>query len=92
MSKNSLAFLTSYFLIIPDITALPPSWKPNAPTLPIVTLALLFYHVEAMIKEARAQAKILREGAEREVIATYVVAVRPLGDAAESLLAVGSEV
>ena len=45
-----------------------------------------------MIKEARAQAKILREGAEREVIATYVVAVRPLGDAAESLLAVGSEV
>ena len=87
MSKNSLSFLTSYFLITPAITALPPPYQPNAPTLPITPLALLFYHVEEMIKEARARAKILREDAEREVIAIDAVAVRPFGDADESLLA-----
>ena len=47
------------------------------------------YHVEALIKEARAQAKILREDAESEVIATDTVAVRPFGDADKSLLAGG---
>ena len=83
MSKNSLSFLTSYFLIIPAIAALPPPYQPNAPTLPISPLALMFYHVEALIKKARAQAKILREDAEREVIATDAVAVRPFGDADE---------
>ena len=48
-------------------------------------------HVEALIKEARAQAKILREDAEREARATAVVAVRPFGDANESLLAGGQK-
>ena len=41
--------------------------------------------------EARAQAKILREDAEREVIATDAVAVRPFGDADESLLGGGQK-
>ena len=39
-----------------------------------------------------AQAKILREDAEREVVATDAVAVWPFGDADESLLAGGAEV
>ena len=38
-----------------------------------------------------AQAKILREDAEREVVATDAVAVRPFGDADESLLAGGQK-
>ena len=42
--------------------------------------------------EARAQAKILREDAEREVIATDAVDVRPFGDADESFLAGGAGV
>ena len=37
--------------------------------------------IEAMIKEARDQAKNLREDAEMEARATAVVAVRPFGDA-----------
>ena len=52
----------------------------------------MFYRVEALIKEARDQAKIVREDAEREVIVTDAVAVRPFGDADESLLAGGAEV
>ena len=40
MSKNSISFLTSYFLIIPAIAALPPPFRqlhfklPNAPDNP----------------------------------------------------------
>ena len=40
-------------------------------------------HVEALIKKAGDQAKILREDAERGERVTAVVAVRPLRDAAE---------
>ena len=42
-----------------------------------------------MIKEAKAQAKMFREDAEREVIAIDAVAVRLFGDADESLLGGG---
>ena len=38
-------------------------------------------HVEVLIKEARYRVKLLREDAEREARATYVVAVWPFGDA-----------
>ena len=71
------------------ITTLPPPEQLNAPTLPIAPLAQLFYNVEVLIKEAMAQAKILREDAEREVIAIDTVAVRPFGDADVLLLAGG---
>ena len=54
--------------------------------LPVASPALLSDHVEALIKEARAQAKILRGGAKREARAKSVVVVIPLGDAVKSLL------
>ena len=91
MSNNSLSFLTSYFLVIPTITALPLPWQPNAPTLPITAPALLSNHVEALIREARAQAKMLRYNAEREARATAVVVVRPFRDSDKSFLAWGQK-
>ena len=60
-------------------------------TLPIALPSLLSDHVEALIKEARYQAKILREDAETEARATAVVAVRPFGDAEKLLLAWGQK-
>ena len=45
----------------------------------ITAPALLSDCVEALIKEARAHTKMLREDAEREARATDVVAVRPFG-------------
>ena len=51
----------------------------------------MFDYVEALVKEARAQAKMLREDADREAIATAVVVVRPFGDAEESLLSGGQK-
>ena len=49
----------------------------------------MFYHVQALIKEARDQAKMLMEDAEREAREKYVVTVRPFGDADKYLLAGG---
>ena len=46
-------------------------------------------HVEALIKEARAQEKMLREDAEMEARVTAEVVVRPFGDADELLLVGG---
>ena len=80
MSKNSLSFLTSYFLIIPAIAALPPPYQPKSLILPIAPPSLLYNRAEMLIKEDRAQAKMLREDAEREARATAVVAVRPFRD------------
>ena len=54
--------------------------------------ALLSNHVEEMIKEARDQAKMLREDDEREARETAVVAASPFGDAVELLIAGGAEV
>ena len=87
-----LHFLLPIFLIIPAITALPPPLQPNALAPTIDPLALLFYHVEALIKEARSQAKILREDNEREVIATDAVAMRSFRDAEKSLLVGGAAI
>ena len=44
-----------------------------------------------MIKETRAQEKILREDADREAIATVVVVLRPFMDAGKLLLAWGQK-
>ena len=49
----------------------------------------MFDHVQALIKEARDQAKMLMEDAEREAREKYVVTVRPFGDADKYLLAEG---
>ena len=92
MSKNSLSFLTSYFLIIPAIDTLLPPYRTNAPALPIAPPELLSDHVEALIKEARYQAKILREDDEREARKTDVVGVRPFMYSDKSFLTGGSEV
>ena len=61
------------------------------PDPPIDSPELLSDHVEALIKEARYQAKTLREDTDREAIATYVVVVIPFGDANESLLLGGKK-
>ena len=92
MLNNSLSFLTSYFPIIPAIAILPLHYQLNALTFPVALQALLTNHVEALIKDSRDQTKMLRGGDEREARATDVVAVRPFGDAEESLLAGGAEV
>ena len=52
----------------------------------------MFYHVQALIKEARDQAKMLMEDAEREAREKYVVTMRPFGDAEKYLLAGGGGV
>ena len=80
MSKNLLSFLNSYFLITPVIAALLPPYRPNTLTLTIFPPSLLSNHVVAQIKETRAQVKMLKDNAEREARATYVVEVRPFGD------------
>ena len=87
MSKNSLSSLSSYFLIIPAIAALPPPYQLNAPSLPIAPPSLLSDHVEALIKAARYQGKMLKEDDEREARATAVVIMRTFGDADKSFLA-----
>ena len=61
--------------------------SPDGPNHP--PPALLSNHVEALIKEARAQAKMLREDDERDARVTAVVEVRPSGDSDELLLAWG---
>ena len=86
MSNNSLSFITSYFIIIPAIAAILPPLATEALAFPITPPPLLSNHVEALIKEARDQAKIFIEGAEREAAARAMVAVRPLRDAVELLL------
>ena len=58
----------------------------------ITTSALLSDHVEALIKEARDQAKVLRKCGERGKIETAVVEVSPFRDAKELLLAGGAKV
>ena len=76
-------FFISYllFLIIPAIATLPLPYRPNSPTLLIAPQALLSNHVEDMIKEARYQANMLRDDAEREARSTAVVEVRQFGGA-----------
>ena len=54
MSKNYLSFLSSSFLIIPAIAALLPPWQPAAPAPPPPP-SLLRDHVQALIKDTRAQ-------------------------------------
>ena len=77
MSNNSLSFISSYFIIIPGIAALPPPYRPNALMLPINPLELLSDYIEALIKDTRAQAKTLRENDEREARVTAVMSVKP---------------
>ena len=93
MSKNSLAFLTSYFIIIFAIRCASDLLATIAPTLLILIAspALLSDHVEVLIKEARAQVKHFREDTEMEARETAVVAVRPFENADELLLAWGKK-
>ena len=57
----------------------------NALTLLIAPPSPPSDYVKALVKEARAKSKNLREDSEREAIAVDVVEVRPFGDAEESL-------
>ena len=88
----------SYFLFFDNFLRLQPFCPLSDRTtqrsqlLPIAPPELLYNHVEVLIKEARDQAKMLSEGAEREAIATAVVAVRLFWDSDESLLAGGRSI
>ena len=59
--------------------------------LPVDPPEPLSNHVGELVKVARDRAKILREGAKREVRETDVVAVRPFGYSDGSLLAGGQK-